>query len=48
MSSDSNSVVVQAGQNENQVPLAVPEGAGLHQEPAVLDAASETSPTVEP
>jgi hypothetical protein len=48
MSSDSEGVVVQAGQTENQVPLAVPEGAGLPQEPAVLDAASEASSTVEP
>ena len=48
MSSDSNSVVVQAGQSESKVALAAPVGAGLLQGPAVLDAASEASPTVEP
>ena len=37
MLSDSSGVVVQAGQSENKVPMAAPEGAGLHQGPAALD-----------
>ena len=36
MLSDSSGVVVQAGQSENKVPSAAPEGAGLHQVPAAM------------
>ena len=37
MLSDSSGVVVHAGQSENKVPVAAPEGAGLHQVPVALD-----------